>query len=202
MSGTPTTAGAFSYTIKVTDSGSPAQTATTTTVSGTIAPSTLSISPTASATTQVGQNYSQTNAASGGTTPYTFSLASGALPAGTTLSTSTGTVSGTPTTAGAFSYTIKVTDSGSPAQTATTTTVSGTIAPSTLSISPSSLSNGTQGVAYNQMVTASGGSGSYSYSVTSGALPIGLSLNSGSGAITGTPTVGGPFTFTNSSRGH
>ena len=196
MSGTPTTAGAFSYTIKVTDSGSPAQTATTTTVSGTIAPSTLSISPTASATTQVGQNYSQTNAASGGTTPYTFSLASGALPAGTTLNTSTGTVSGTPTTAGAFSYTIKVTDSGSPAQTATTTTVSGTIAPSTLSISPTASATTQVGQNYSQTNAASGGTTPYTFSLASGALPAGTTLNTSTGTVSGTPTTAGAFSYT------
>ena len=118
VSGTPTTAGAFSYQIKVTDSGSLTQTATQT-VSGTIAPATLTLTATASSTTQLGQFYRQTNVASGGTTPYTYSLSTGTLPPGTTLSTSTGVVFGTPTAAGMFNYTIKVTDSGSPARTAT-----------------------------------------------------------------------------------
>ena len=61
---------------------------------------------------QVGQSYTQTNVAGGGTKPFTYSLASGALPAGTSLNSATGTVSGTPTTAGAFSYAIKATDGG------------------------------------------------------------------------------------------
>jgi hypothetical protein len=137
VSGTPTTAGAFSYAITATDSGSPAQTATQD-VSGTIAPTTLTLTATPSATTQVGQSYSQTNAAGGGTSPYTYSVFAGTLPAGTTLSVSSGTVSGTPTTAGAFSYTIQVADSGSPTQTATQTS-SGTIAgivPTVTAVSP------------------------------------------------------------------
>jgi fibronectin type 3 domain-containing protein len=62
--------------------------------------------------------YSTTLAAADGTTPYSWSITSGALPGGLTLSAVTGTISGTPTTAGAFSITIKVTDSGSPATTA------------------------------------------------------------------------------------
>ena len=74
------------------------------------------------ATAQVGVAYSQTNVASGGTTPYTYTLITGALPTGTTLNASTGLVSGTPTTAGSFCYTIKVTDSGSPRTDGTTTT--------------------------------------------------------------------------------
>jgi hypothetical protein len=97
----------------------------------------LGLASTASPTTQVGQSYSQTNAASGGTTPYTYSVSSGALPAGTSLSSSTGTVSGTPTAAGAFSYAIKATDSGNPQQTATAST-SGTITvPLVLTATPS-----------------------------------------------------------------
>ena len=64
------------------------------------------LTSTASAVTEVGQLYSQTNAASGGLGPYTYSLSSGTLPAGLTLNSTSGTVSGTPTTAGSFGYTI------------------------------------------------------------------------------------------------
>ena len=199
VSGTPTTLGAFSYTIQVTDSGTPtAQTATTTTVSGTIAPvATLAITPAASATTQVGQNYAQANVASGGTPTYHYSLASGALPAGTTLNTSTGTVSGTPTTAGAFSYAIKVTDSGTPtAQTATTSTVSGTIAPSTLTITPTASATTHVGQNYSQTNTASGGTVPYHYSLAAGALPAGTTLSPSTGTVSGTPTVASAFSYT------
>ena len=62
--------------------------------------------------------YNQSLAAVGGTTPYTWSLLSGTLPSGLTLSTS-GQISGTPTTVGASNFTVQVTDSGAPAQTAT-----------------------------------------------------------------------------------
>ena len=199
VSGTPTTAGAFSYTVKVTDSGTPtAQTATTTTVSGTIAlTATLAITPTASATTQVGQSYAQANVASGGTPTYHYSLASGALPAGTMLNTSTGTVSGTPTTAGAFSYAIKVTDSGTPtAQTATTSTVSGTIAPSTLTITPTASATTHVGQNYSQTNTASGGTVPYHYSLAAGALPAGTTLSPSTGTVSGTPTVASAFSYT------
>ena len=139
VSGTPTAPGAFSYAIKVTDSGGPQQTATQVT-NGTIAPATLTLVATASNTTQVGQAYSQSNVANGGTTPYVYSLFAGTLPAGTTLNASTGTVSGTPTAAGAFSYTIEATDGGSPTPQTATQVVSGTIAPAILTPTVTSVS--------------------------------------------------------------
>ncbi len=194
VSGTPTAAGAFSYAIKATDSGSPAQTATQT-VSGTIAPATLTLTSTASATTQVGQSYSQSNVGSGGTTPYTYSVFAGLLPAGTTLNASTGTVSGTPTAAGAFSYSIKATDNGSPAQTATQV-VSGTIAPATLTLAATASSATKVGQAYSQTNAASGGTAPYTYSVSAGAVPAGVTLNAATGAVSGTPTAAGAFSYT------
>lgn len=58
----------------------------------------------------VGQSYSQQLTASGGTGLYTWSLVSGALPPGVTLS-STGVISGRPTSVGQFTFTIQVVDS-------------------------------------------------------------------------------------------
>ena len=193
VSGTPTTAGGFSYSIRATDSGSPAQTVTNGT-SGTIAPATLTMTSTASATTQIGQAYSQTNVASGGTTPYSYALSSGTLPAGTTLNASTGTVSGTPTTAGSFSYSIRATDSGSPAQTVTNGT-SGTIAPTTLTMTSTASATTKVGASYSQTNVASGGTTSYSYTLASGALPAGTTLSATTGTVSGTPTTAGSFSY-------
>ena len=130
--------------------------------------------------------YSQTLTVSGANGSVTYTVTSGALPAGLTLSSS-GTISGTPTTAGPFTFTVLATDSsGATGSQSFTITISAI----TLTLSPGSLPNGTTGTAYNQTVTASGGSGPYTFAITSGALPTGLSLSSG-GAITGTPTAGG-----------
>ena len=98
----------------------------------TIGAAAFSLTSTPSATTQVGQSDPQTNTASNGTTPYTYSIFAGSVPAGTSISSSTGTVSGTPTAAGAFSYTVKAADNAS--HTATQV-VSGTISKGSQTIS-------------------------------------------------------------------
>ena len=67
----------------------------------------------------VGVAYSATLTASGGASPYTWSVASGSLPSGLTLNTNTGTITGTPTTAGTFSFAVQVSDTNNPAETAT-----------------------------------------------------------------------------------
>ncbi len=59
----------------------------------------------------VGTSYAETISVTGGTTPYTFSITSGSLPTGTSLNSSTGLISGTPTTTGTYNFTIKSTDS-------------------------------------------------------------------------------------------
>src|SRR5439155_16826848 len=110
ISGSPTTVGSSNFTIQVTDSSS--QTVSKS-FSIAIDPPPLSITtvpPLPAAT--VGTSYSQTLAATGGTPPYSWSVASGALPAGLTFSVA-GVISGTPAAASACSFTVQVTDSGS-----------------------------------------------------------------------------------------
>jgi hypothetical protein len=62
---------------------------------------------------QVGVAYSSSLVATGGTPPYTYSIAAGSLPPGLTLNSSTGAIRGTPTVTGSFSYTAKVVDAAS-----------------------------------------------------------------------------------------
>jgi hypothetical protein len=147
---------------------------------------------------QVGAAYSTMIQATGGTTPYHWSISSGTLPAGLTLSATTGTISGTPTTSGSFTFTAKVTDSTSPtAQTATkslTITVASGASP--VEITTSSLSSGQVAVPYSTTLAAIDGIAPYKWSITSGALPAGLTLTAGTGAISGTPTTSGTFSFT------
>jgi hypothetical protein len=141
----------------------------------------------------LGTAYSQTLTASGGTGPYTFSVVSGTLPAGLTL-TAGGVLSGTPTTVGTTTITIRATDvNGCFAQITYTIVISASGCPVVV-ISPSTMPNGTFGVPYSQTLTASGGSGPFTFSVVSGTLPAGLTLTAG-GVLSGTPTTVGSSTF-------
>jgi hypothetical protein len=194
ISGTPTAqVSGSALTFKVTDSSAPPQNATVN-LSLTIAPATLTITTTSLANGQVGVAYSQTLAATGGTTPFNWTLTSGPLPAGLSLNASTGQLTGTPTAAVSnAALTFKVTDSGLPTpQTATTVNLSVTIAPPTLVVSTTALNNGQVGKAYSQTLATTGGTPSFTWTLTAGPLPAGLTLNAATGEISGTPSAAVP----------
>ena len=153
----------------------------------------ITINPALNAAT-AGLNFSQTLTASGGTAAYGFTVTAGALPGGLTLAAN-GTLSGAPVAAGTFNFTVTATDANGCTGTRAYSLV---VACPPVTLSPTTLPNGLVGTAYNQSVTASPALnvGAYSYAVTSGALPAGLSLNPTTGAITGTPTAGGTANFT------
>ena len=152
-------------------------------------PLSITISPLTGAT--VGSAYSATLAATGGTTPYTWSIASGSsAPAGLTLSTA-GVLSGTPTTASSGSGTtfkVQVKDSSTTPQTATVT-LTLKIAADPLSITSTSLTSGTVRIAYSAQLRSSGGTGNVTWKLANGSsLVAGLTLST-TGAISGTPTA-------------
>jgi hypothetical protein len=139
--------------------------------------------------------YAATLQASGGKTPYAWSVASGQLPAGLALSATTGTISGTPTAAGSSSFTVSVHDAnGSDASASLSLTVSA--AASSLRITPSALPAGVVQSPYTATLLASGGKTPYAWSVVSGQLPAGLALSATTGTISGTPTAAGSSSFT------
>jgi len=201
ISGTPTVSGRFSFGVKLSDSGSSTN-STSATLTLTVAaatpatPAALAIVTATLPGATMKHSYSSSLQASGGTAPYTWSITSGSLPAGLSLSAS-GAISGTPTASGTFKFTVAARDSSSPVQTksAAMSIVVAAAPAATLTITSSTLPSGTAGQAYSTALSASGGTPAYTWSITSGSLPAGLSL-SAKGAISGTPTAKGTSSFT------
>jgi hypothetical protein len=146
----------------------------------------LTISGTPSAATQ-GTAYSWAPTVSGGSGTKSFTL-SGSLPTGLSFSSSTGAISGTPTVNGTFTgLSITVSDSSGSAPLSGLSIVVSAAASLSISGSPSAA---TVGSAYSWTPTVSGGSGTKTFTLT-GTLPVGLTFSTSTGAISGTPTVGG-----------
>jgi hypothetical protein len=195
VTGTPTViSGATTYTVTVTDTNSATATATfSLTVNGAV---------TAAQTvgsTMLSQNHAATPftpvTGSGGTGILTYSI-SPTLPAGLSFSSTTGAITGTPTAiSGATTYTVTVTDANSATATATfSLTVNGAVT-AAQTIGATTLSQNHAATSFTPII-GSGGTGTLIYSV-SPTLPAGLSLNSATGTITGTPTVvSGATTYT------
>lgn len=194
ITGTPTASGSFTFTVTATDTGATGAGAPFTVAASytlTIAAPTITVTPTALPAATAGQAYTTALTAAGAVGPYTFTLTSGALPSGLTLA-SNGQLTGTPTASGSFAFAVQVRDANGQTGTANLTLAVGV---PVLTVTPTSLPAAAQGLAYNQTLTATGGIAPYSYSVSSGALPAGLTLNAVSGVISGTPTASGSVNF-------
>ncbi|NJC49813.1 UNVERIFIED_ORG: uncharacterized protein YhjY with autotransporter beta-barrel domain [Xanthomonas campestris] len=193
LTGTPGNVGSFAFNVTATDSTSGTPSQATQSYSLNIAAPPIVIAPSTLPAATRGTAYSQALSASGGTAPYTYTLASGTLPAGLTLA-SNGTLSGTATVEGSFNFTVTATDAGSfTGDQAYSLTVAGP----NLVLPASSLPAGTAGQAYSAAITsATGGTAPYSYALTGGVLPAGVVVDAATGALNGTPTVAGTFNFT------
>jgi hypothetical protein len=132
-----------------------------------------------------------TYAASGGQTPRSWSIAEGTLPPGLSINTGTGAITGTPTTPGTYNFTVRVTEAGGSFD-----QVDASITVAAFPALSGTLPDASNGVAYDQGLSASGGHLPLAWDISAGALPDGLSINATTGRITGTPTVEGPFDFT------
>ena len=186
---TPTVAGSYTFTLNCggveTDSG-------TVTVGNGVMITTTSPLPGGT----VSKKYAAEVDAVGGITPYTWAIQNATpLPAGLTAAPDASGnlyISGTPTQFGNYTVGIGVLDSSSPQQT-NQKTFQLAIA-SGLSLTPT-LSNGQIGTAYNQTASATGGIGPYKWTLASGKLPAGLTLNATTGVISGTPTAAASYSF-------
>src|SRR5262245_27949041 len=179
ISGTPTTAEPVGFTVRVASSGT-TEVANKDFTLPIVVPLTITTTSMPSGTVTV--NYNGPLNATGGLLPYSWSIASGQLPAGLTLSGSN--IVGTPLSEGPSSFTVRVTDNSQPAQTAQAS-FSIVINPGPITITTTSLPPATVGTAYNQPVTGNGGTTPYHWSIVAGNLPAGLNLVGS--AITGTP---------------
>jgi hypothetical protein len=190
ISGVPTASGTFNLTFRVADN---AQAAVTKPLALTVNTATMSIttaSPLANGT--VGQAYSVTLAVSGGAPPYKWAVGTG-LPAGLALNSTTGVLSGTPTAAGRYNFTVQVTDAQ---QAAANRAFALTITSPALTITTvPPLFNGTVGTAYAQTFTAAGGTPPYRWSISSGDAGD-LTLDPSSGTLQGTPLKVATLSFT------
>ncbi len=194
LSGTPTAPGSYSFTITATDtgstgSGSPFSVAQNYTLN--VPAPTIVVNPATLPDATAGTAYGQTLSATGGVGPYSFAVTAGALPAGLTLGTG-GNLAGTPTASGTFNFTVTGTDANGQTGSRAYTLI---VAVPVLTMTPPTLPSGTVGVAYSQAFAATGGQAPYSFAVTAGALPGGLTLATG-GTLSGTPTTAGSFNFT------
>jgi Putative Ig domain len=139
---------------------------------------------------QQGVAYNQSLAAIGGKPPYLWSIAEGSLPAGLALNATGGAISGMPSVSGTFNITVAVADAEAhTARKAFTLTVN----PPALTMQLATLIEATVGQAFSYLPAAAGGRQPYGWTITMGALPSGLTLNTASGLIAGTPTAAGSF---------
>lgn len=190
LTGTPTAAATYGFTLQLTDSTTKGSVSKNFTV--TIAPA-LIITTASLVNGQIGTAYTAALAATGGTPAYLWALTgTGTLPAGLALDRSTGAITGTPTANGTSNFTVQVTDS---AGVVSTKPLSIVIGPLITFTTPSPLPNATAGAAYNQSIAVTGGTPPYTFSVDSGTLPAGITLDA-TGKLAGKPTGLGASNFT------
>jgi sugar lactone lactonase YvrE len=188
LSGTPGASGSFTFVVGATNAAGGASSGSIT-MAVDAGPVFTADTPPSTATISMPFNF--TFAASGFPTP-TFAVASGSLPTGLTLNTSSGVLSGTPTASGVYTFTVSATNSSGSVTSGSISMTVGSV-PAFTAVSPAS--TGVVGSAYSYTFSASGYPAA-SFSVTSGSLPAGLSLNTSSGVLSGTPTTTGVSTFT------
>ena len=194
ISGTPTTAGTSSVTVTATDTtGASGSASFTWTVNP--APNTVSVTSPGNQTSTVGTAVSLQIQASDSASGQTLTYSATGLPAGLSINSSSGLISGTPTTAGTSSVTVTATDTtGASGSASFTWTVNP--APNTVSVTSPGNQTSTVGTAVSLQIQASDSASGQTLTYSATGLPAGLSINSSSGLISGTPTTAGTSSVT------
>jgi hypothetical protein len=190
ITGTPTDFGGFSYTVTVTDASTPTQTDS--------AQNILNIAQQLQILANLGTAFINlpfqgSFSYIGGTFPVTWSIVSGNLPSGLTL-LSNGIVQGTATQLGSYNFVVQATDSGTPPY-VISKAITMNVTPTPLNVYGGPLSPAPVNVIYHSQIPGSGGTPPYSWTISSGSLPLGLTLNTTTGFIDGTPTQNGTYNF-------
>jgi hypothetical protein len=156
----------------------------------------ISISPTELPAGTVDVPYSAALQATGGTGNYTWTF-TGSLPSGLSINSTSGLISGTPDAAGTSHFTVKVSDNATPANMGSRPYSITINAAGTLTITPTTLPNADSGQPYGPItLVASGGTGTYTWSIVSGTLPSGMTFDLVNGVLDGTPVGSGQTNFT------
>jgi hypothetical protein len=196
LTGTPTSATTGSFVVNISDGNC----SFTSPLIPIVICNPVTINPTTLSNTTVGATYNQSLTASGVAGPYTWSVTSGSLPLGITLNSSTGVLSGNANSSGNYAFTIGVSAGGNNCPGSRSYTIN--VNCGTTSIAPTTLANGNLGTPYSVQLIANGLSPTgTTWTVASGNLPAGLTLNSSTGEISGTPTTAGASAFTIAANG-
>lgn len=197
LSGTPSQAGEWPFTVEARDAGGvvASQTLTLTVMvgGGGGGGTTLTIVTSSLPNASVGQAYAQTFSAAGGTAPYTWSVVAGSLPGGMSL-TPSGVLSGVPAAPGNYGFTVRVADSGSVVTTRNYNLEVGGFVSLAITTG-ATLPNAVENISYLQALGATGGQPPYNWSVAGGTLPAGLTLTP-TGLLSGTPAAATTSVFT------
>ena len=189
LSGTPTAGGTYTFTVRASNfAGSVVTSSISVTVSQ--APTAFS-AQTPTATRTVSTVYPSYTFVANGTPAPTYSIASGSLPPGLTLSAA-GVLSGTPTVTGTYIFTVQASNAlGS----LNSNSITITIGQAPTAFSAQSPTSAVKGMAYPSYTFVADGYPAPTYSKASGTLPLGLTL-SAAGVLSGTPTAVGTYTLT------
>ncbi|MEO5936790.1 MAG: putative Ig domain-containing protein [Terriglobales bacterium] len=189
----PQVAGATTGSITVVSNAHNSPTVIAVTGSATAPLAPLSISTNSLPAATVGAAYSAAVSGTGGKSPYVWMVSAGVLPNGLTLASDSGMISGTAMTAGTATFTVTMTDA---AGSALAKQLAITVNPAAATSASGKMWGAIQGSPYAFTMATPTGSAPFSWSVATGALPPGLSLDTARGTIQGTPTTDGTYAFT------